>query len=462
MRARTIALVIVLVNWGLMTHGTFAGSGDEPPYLIIAHSLAFDADLDVANNYATARLITSGTLESGNHAIPRDGRLLPVHNIGMPLLFAPVLRFLYPAASGLGRILPPAVLRATKLNGMLILRHAVGLCMSLVAAWLAIELRAAFMAIGVASPSAWALLLVLSPPLLSHSFLFFTEILSAAIAFATLRRLTFQGAVTVKTMLALGVGSGFLLLVHIRNVGVVAGLCLVVLLETKRRRIAARQLAAFAVGAGAMVIARTLVVHDLWGTFVTTPLAEIGSSVTAGETAHEIFVRATGLLFDREYGLLVCAPIYLLSAAGLVALRRTHPGAFANASIVAATYLIPVLSPALNTQGWTGGWSPAARFLVPITPMLALGVAAYARRGVRALLWPLVGAQLFLDAYVWQFPKTLWSDGDGIGTLFLSPLFPSWAQEPAVLWFTLWTAGAIVLSCWAVWGDARILHSSRA
>ena len=34
-----LLFVVFLVVWGLMTHGTYAGSGDEPHYLIVAQSI---------------------------------------------------------------------------------------------------------------------------------------------------------------------------------------------------------------------------------------------------------------------------------------------------------------------------------------------------------------------------------------------------------------------------------------
>ena len=48
MTSTRLAVLVAVVLAGLMSHGTFAGSGDEPHYLVISHSIAFDGDLDMA------------------------------------------------------------------------------------------------------------------------------------------------------------------------------------------------------------------------------------------------------------------------------------------------------------------------------------------------------------------------------------------------------------------------------
>src|SRR5258706_292105 len=62
MRLR-LFMIVGLVLASLITHSTHIGTGDEPHYLAIAHSLAFDWDLDLANNYgAAAPLLIYGVL----------------------------------------------------------------------------------------------------------------------------------------------------------------------------------------------------------------------------------------------------------------------------------------------------------------------------------------------------------------------------------------------------------------
>ncbi len=141
--AKTLVALVFVAIWGLITHGTFAGSGDDPHYLMIARSVAFDADFDLANDYADpASLIGAGTLTPGLHVRPGiDGTLRPVHDVGLPLLAAPLVRLTYPLAEWLGRALPPAFLEKAKLNASLIHRHFLSLAMAIVAGLLAVELR---------------------------------------------------------------------------------------------------------------------------------------------------------------------------------------------------------------------------------------------------------------------------------------------------------------------------------
>lgn len=64
-----IFLVLIFV-WSLMTHEKHSGDGDEPHYMMIAHSLAFDRDLEISNNYNDrSNIICDGNLPlSETHA----------------------------------------------------------------------------------------------------------------------------------------------------------------------------------------------------------------------------------------------------------------------------------------------------------------------------------------------------------------------------------------------------------
>src|SRR5262245_38370967 len=105
-RARlSIAIAFVLFVWSMTTHGKFSNSGDEPHYLMVAESLVADGDLDLRNNYANGdgRWVGADSLQPELHAVPnRFGALWTSHDIGLPILIAPV----YAAATRLSAHMP--------------------------------------------------------------------------------------------------------------------------------------------------------------------------------------------------------------------------------------------------------------------------------------------------------------------------------------------------------------------
>ena len=76
------------------------------------------------------------------------------------------------------------------------------------------------------------------------------------------------------------------------------------------------------------------------------------------------------------------------------------PNRFVARAIAFASlcYLALIAFPLTNVHGWTGGWSPAARFMVPIMPLLALALPAAFADTPRVLLAALVAVQISIDA----------------------------------------------------------------
>ncbi len=403
----------------MATHGTHAGEGDEPHYLAIAHSIAFDFDLDLSNNYGHDEpLIGGGGLEPDGHARLGAGDVLrPVHDVGLPFLFAPFSRIGVPLVSWLSTTLSPDTMRRLRVEPPTLYKHYVSAVMILMAALLAAQLRGAFLTLGVEPREAlrWAVLVALSSPLLVMSISFFTEIVSALLAFLVFRRLVERETLDLRTWLLCGATTGLLLLVHARNAGLVAGLLLLGALPLLRRR-AFGELACFGGGFAALFAVRTAVNYRFWGTWITSPHARPGEWTGIGPFASELARRTAGMLFDQEFGLLLYAPVFLLVPFGLVVLARTHPRVFRGIALVASGYLLMVLLPLTNAHGWTGGWSPAARFWVPVVPLLALAVVAAAGITPR-LAGGARRRQVGLNAYFWQNPKSGWNDADGVAAV---------------------------------------------
>jgi hypothetical protein len=101
-----------------------------------------------------------------------------------------------------------------------------------------------------------------------------------------------------------------------------------------------------------------------------SPLARYGSHVPtpmAGMTPGRTLV---GIFLDGGFGLLVYAPVFVLGLAGLPRLLGRGKDRWAW-GLATVAVLVPVL-------GWKNWWgfSPPARFLVPLVPVLAVAMAA--------------------------------------------------------------------------------------
>ena len=416
MLRRALQALVVLVLWGLITHGTHAGTGDEPHYLAIAHSIAFDGDLDLANNYsANEPLVGGGVLQPGAHVRPgANGVARPVHDIGMPLVFAPYVRIAVPLTNALTRILPETVMRRARLNPAVLYRHFLSLAMAALAAMLAGLLFDAFGALGASPRAAFgtSALLMLSPPLLIFSVLFFTELLSALLCFVVFFRIALGDVRGGARWWWLGCATGFLFLVHARNVGLMIPLVVLALhrLRDSSRR---REASAFVLGAALLIGLRTAVNYSFWGGLVSGPHAHFAGRSDWGARLTETATRTIGLLVDQEFGLLMYAPVYVLALWGAVSFLKRRRDVALSILLVAGCYLALVIYPLTNVHGWTGGWNPAARFLTPIVPLLGLCVYAGLAATPRPIAIAIVTLQIAINGYAWQHPKILWNDGDG-------------------------------------------------
>jgi hypothetical protein len=118
---------------------------------------------------------------------------------------------------------------------------------------------------------------------------------------------------------------------------------------------------------------------------VASPLAIYGGVPRDADGSP---VRAlVGLVFDRSFGLLPYAPVFLIALAGLGRLLRLRAW---EPLLVGAAVIVTVLP----WRMWWGGQCPPARFLVPLLPVLALALAARvtaSRTGLARWRWPLAG-----------------------------------------------------------------------
>ena len=427
---RLLFILTFLFIWTLTTHSKTSGDGDEPHYMMIAHSLIFDRDLDLSNNYADKSIVISdGNLEE-RHGMPgRGGRFYPTHDPGMPLLFAPYYGAAYLLSARLAEGLPEGLLRASKLNRWGLLRAFMSMAMIGLSGLLAVQIFDLCLHFTGKKELSfyWALLTVCSPPILSFSYLFFTELLSALLAVYSYRKLTLDDSPEPRRFAAAGFWTSFLFFIHVKNIGIVIALAVIALYRLRSAKDAARSAWAWLAAFGLVLALRTAVNYGMWGTLLSAP--QTHAAFNGWSVWSQMVCRVFGLLLDQEAGLFVYGPMYVLALPAFYVLWRSSKARFAELLLpFALTYGLIVSFPLWTWHGWTGFWSPACRYLVPAVPFLSLAAVFLLKDLARAplALKSLLGLQVLLDFFFWQFPKLLWNDGDGIAAFAAFRFLPSW------------------------------------
>ncbi|MBI2119522.1 MAG: hypothetical protein HYT97_07850 [Elusimicrobia bacterium] len=456
---KIILIAVFLFIWGMMSHEKYSGSGDEPHYMMISYSLVFDHDLDLSNNYGDKNnIIFDGNLskEEAHARIGENGKLFPSHDIGMSLLFAPYFSLSYILAQGIPKIVPTFILNKLKMRPWEFLKLFLGFGMVLFTCFMATQIfdLCFYFSQNKTKSFFWTFFCTISPPILSHSFLFFTEIPTACGAIFIYKKIKMEEELSAKNSLFLGILSASLILIHIRNIILAGILLFLIFLKIARpclcragsrsvgeehgremNSIAFSQpfttlmlqkkfvLLNLALGVSLVLFLRTLLNLHLWGSSLTTKhLLLHNLKGLNGEMILEIILRTFAIFFDQEGGLFIYAPIYILCFAGFAILWKKSKTTFFELLLICLTSVLTILSfPFWNHHGWSGFWSPAARYLVPIMPFCALATffVFFQLKSFNWIVKGLIGLQIIIILFFWQFPKLLWNDGDGISALSL-------------------------------------------
>lgn len=404
-----VAAAVLIFSWSLTTHGKFSATGDEPHYLMIAESLRSDGDLDLANNYGQndGRLFGHDSLPMELHAAPAlSGDIRSIHALGLAVFVLPV----YAVAQQLAGVVSEDLLRSFRMSRGLFVYSIVSLSLIALTAF-----GLALLAIGLSNicgprrAKAIAIIVGISPPVLSHSFLIFPEVFALSVSccvvwFSTRHRRDNDPAFLVPLLLSVGVLPWF----HQKYFVCTFGLLMVLgwrrydLLRTLTPARAAIGLIAFA----GPQLASLLWLHHEWGTFGGALTTGLLTPQAIPLTVDSFNRGAVGLLFDRQSGLAAFAPLFWIVPASIVLTWK-------KTWYVLVPVLLLYAPAAAFVIGWWAGFSPAARYLVPAVPLLTIPVAfALHHRVVRNVAMILVAWQLILDAVIWQHPRWLWPGTD--------------------------------------------------
>jgi len=452
---RTLALWLLLFGVYASTLGldAFAGSdygGDEPHYLLAAHSIVHDGDVDVLDEYDERAYAAFYPRELERHGEETEGRLNEPHGVGFPLLIAP----------------------AYALGGA----KAVELFLAAVAALaMALAYRLALRVV----PDPWALgaalAVGLSPPLVAYGSAVYPELAAAAaLAGAALLALRLDARVTLRDA-----SLCFLLLGVLPWLGtkfVPAGLVIGAFAARSIWRARRRTLAVGAVELSLFSVALYVAINEAVYSGPTPYAAD-----TAGESATdaafpggylERVYRLVALFVDRDYGLLRWAPVFALAFAGLWLLWRSRRDRLARAvpgvreievtaALCAAALGAQLVVAALLAPTMFGFWFPPRHLLAGLP--LAVPLVAWGLRHA-----PRVGAGLALLTVVasaWLYADVRWGGGSLAADRPDAPFGPLTDALPLFTTsggWPFWLAGAVGVALAAVvLREARAARHSR-
>lgn len=339
------AVYLAVLPW---CHRQRPPDGDEPYYLLLAQSLAWDQDVDLADDYAdeSYREFVDRPLEPqpGDPTGP-NGEIYSRHNALLPVVLAPAYRFFGPRG---------ALATLCLLSALLV--------------WCTLRLSRHYVADRPGEALAACSVLGLTPPVLLFSHQAWAELPAALLLVLALDAALSLGnrrnGPAWPAWLRFAVPLLLLPMLKLRFLPLVASLVFLVAWRSPARR---RRTILWLAGGLAVFVAGLLLVNlALYG----NPLKYYKLAVLATYlNAPTAYLRgAAGLFFDCAFGLFAAAPVWaLLLPAIPVALRRQRKLA-GHVALVASPYLLAIVP----RGEWFGAWSPPFRYGVALLPMFAL------------------------------------------------------------------------------------------
>jgi len=333
-------------------------TGDEPHYLIVTHSLLTDGDLELSNNYQEKdfTLFYVGDKIDPHITIGPDGRAYPSHTIGLSVMLLPAYALGYLVFGSHAGVLYFLNMIAALLaaNVYLLCYEITGRKFSSLLGW---------------GTTAFTV------PVMQYAYEVYPEIIGALLLLWSLRHIR-QGRKTMPCLwLMVGLCIGFLpwLVSRFIVLSALLGATALYFIATETAAPRYRRLSIIALCLPVLFSATLLMALNfhLYGSSV--PVVGYAGS---GETFVDLIRLpslgefATGLvawLFDRDAGLFIYAPVYIISLPGLFLLlkdrRRDTIPLFLP---IAGAYL------ALAWQGFWPAWSIPVRYLVAVLPVLGI------------------------------------------------------------------------------------------
>jgi hypothetical protein len=271
---------------------------------------------------------------------------------------------------------------------------------------------------GRAAALALAFAFALAVPMLFYTFQIYPELPAALLLLLAFRKLVLDPFPSALGTFSAGFALGSLPWLHQKYSLVAAALALYGAHRFVRRKrpgwvVEAGKLALLAAPLAVSAFSIFLYNHALTGSLspaATFTAAERSSFEPGG------FVKGfLGLFLDRENGLFVFAPVYLLALIGFPAFRAKHEPLVRPLLLVVVSYLLVIAS----FPYWPGAVSTMGRYVLSILPLLVLPSVIIVKRA-------------FADGFLAGSAMTLAAASCAMSWSFARDLVPSY--QPKLLW----------------------------
>lgn len=377
----TVALAAIAMAVRLRLHAL--PSGDEPAYLVLSQTMQKYHSVDVMRDYLHGDYLTfyPGYLEPHVGLAPNH-RMEPVHNIGGPLLWL-IPFMLWGRIGAVAFIAMVSLLTVANLYPFLRER-------------------------GIGTPYAFltTLFVALASPVYVFSAMTFVEPIGALLVLYAVRVLL-ADRMDWRRVLVAGLALGYLGWVHSRFLMFtgILGAFFVWRLYREHGRTRLRPYLPLVLPVVVSLVLQEIYNLVEWGTL--NPVSNV-TNITSGMSNTPLQLGLPATMFDRQYGLITNFPLFLLVLPGLL-LSMTR--ARLRLQAVLLSVMVPYLVLICTFGAWWAGYSPPARYIAVIVPLMAFYVA-YALQRIHsivlvcvALLIAIGTFALSLDANIFPFDR---------------------------------------------------------
>jgi len=419
--------------------------GDEPHYLMLTHSLVVDWDYDLANNYRLGQYKSYYPANLGDHhtVLNLYKEELPIHDIGLSVALVPG----YTLGGRIGAMIETNLIGAIAILGLFTLALQIGA-----------SLRAAI--------AVWGLF-AFTYPLVVFSSQLYPEISGAALTvWSVIAFARFQRTKRWPLLIAVGTFLSLLPWLSIRfwevSVPVFTIVALYIMAQWRSEgwTVVLRNMLVLVLPLLLSFIGFALFDRRYFGILLPNAGALVFGRMPGSQSSFVLNGNGFfGLLFDRSFGLIPLAPVYIIGLGGVWVLlkKKLGPQPWVSLTILVLS-AICILLPGFN-KFWYGAWSPPARYLViSIVLWAPLAGLALSNKKARPIVVILTMWSVFIGFVYTTFPLTrytIWNSGKtGALSQFISSFtgldyglaFPSFSRPTTLdyLMVALWIVVTLV------------------